>query len=500
MEKEYVLLPTKGARAKTFSASRILVNMPAIDAETAPPITIDDFADGLPITVIDNLMPDGPKLVKATENLAALVNASSADARMEEVVNYKLPGTNHSRLSTSAARTLSRPSGHYYNFTFKCVSLTTGREIPRCEVIAYTDLSTNAGNSGYTDNNGEITLQLAALNIQKLLVISTDPSFWGDVRNNLAIDNSGFMEIQLKPASPNDVDAISSYYPQRRFDIRTDITVGVIDTGVHAHSDLNLVGGFNTVKNQRNRDYSDYDNHGTHVAGIIGANGSGASGRRGVAPGCRIWGGRVFDDNGDATNFSILKAVILAAVAECDILNLSLGGGDSDPIVKDAFEDCNENGVLAVIAAGNDGREAVSFPAAYDSAIAVSAMGNEGFIPPDTIASLDILRPPVSTKDTKEYIASFSNVGTQIDVTGLGTGIISTLRTGGYGQMSGTSMSAPFIAGCAASLLSRNPDVFNMSRGPDRARAIGDLLKSNCIKRGFGRTFEGYGLPDPDNI
>jgi subtilisin len=127
------------------------------------------------------------------------------------------------------------------------------------------------------------------------------------------------------------------------------------------------------------------------VAGLIGASG----GLRGVAPGALIHPYRVFPANGDgATNYAILKAMIYAGWAQCDIVNLSLGGGPYDDIVAEAIQDARNQGMLVVIAAGNDGRSAVSYPAAYAGALAVSAMGREGTFPAGSLHEAEVQRPP----------------------------------------------------------------------------------------------------------
>jgi subtilisin len=74
--------------------------------------------------------------------------------------------------------------------------------------------------------------------------------------------------------------------------------------------------------------------------------------------------------------------------------------------------------------------------------------------------------------------------------------IVSTLPGGGYGSMNGTSMASPAVAGFAAHLLSTTPAI-QQTQGSDRSRALKDLLYSKCKPEGFGREFEGFGLPQP---
>ncbi len=180
-----------------------------------------------------------------------------------------------------------------------------------------------------------------------------------------------------------------------------------------AHPDLNLVDGSNTVTGENASDHGHTgSDHGTHVAGLVGANG----GLRGVAPGLALFSYRVFGRGADgASYYAILKAMILAARDQCDIINMSLGGAESDPITEEAVTDARNQGILVIAAAGNDSRSPVSFPAAFQDAIAVSAMGRIGTFPQGTTAEADIANPRGT--DINDFIAEFSNIGFQIDLT-----------------------------------------------------------------------------------
>jgi subtilisin family serine protease len=291
------------------------------------------------------------------------------------------------------------------------------------------------------------------------------------------------------------------YYGNSRFDPATGVTVGVIDTGVGPHHDLNVVSGRNTVTGEPAAAWQDWFEHGTHVSGLIGASGTPPNGLRGMAPGVPIRAYRVFGKNAQgATNYAILKAMIFAATDGCDIINLSLGGGPNEPIVEEAISDARDQGMLVMVAAGNDGRQPVNYPAAYAGSTAVSALGREGTYPVGSVASAEALRPPNSTVDAAEFIAEFSNIGSRVALTAPGVGVLSTLPNNAYGPMSGTSMAAPVAAGAAACLLSRDPAVFALARDRARSDAIEKLLQSHGAKRGFGLVFEGYGLPDPNQV
>ena len=305
------------------------------------------------------------------------------------------------------------------------------------------------------------------------------PGYWGVYRSNVPATPSPIV-LPLEPADLTYPDAVRHYYGATRIRSDAGVRVAVLDTGVGPHTGLNIVQGVNTVTGEPAADSADTTGHGTHVAGLIGASGMPPTGLNGLAPGVEIIAYRVFGSDPDqgATNYAILKAMILAAAADCHILNLSLGGGPWDQIVEEAIDDAREQGMLVIVAAGNDGRRPVSYPAAHIGATAVSAMGREGTFPVGSLHDPEVLRPPSAT-DPDEFIAAFSNVGQDIRVTAPGVGVLSSLPGNAFGPMSGTSMAAPVVAGAVASLLSRNPAVLSMPRTRARSAAMERLLGSS---------------------
>ena len=148
--------------------------------------------------------------------------------------------------------------------------------------------------------------------------------------------------------------------------------------------------------------------------------------------------------------------------------------------------------MLVIVAAGNEDRGPVSFPAADERSVAVSALGRKGTFPTGTSESGDVAGP--FGKDKRNFIAAFSNIGRAIDLTGPGVGIISTVP-GGYGVESGTSMACPAVTGFAARILGRLPDIRKQARNQERSDAIAQALFASVRDLGFKPEFEGHGLP-----
>ena len=125
--------------------------------------------------------------------------------------------------------------------------------------------------------------------------------------------------------------------------------------------------------------------------------------------------------------------------------------------------------------------------------LAVSALGRKGTVPSGAVEEGDILKP-FGIPDSKEYIAAFSNVGPEIDLTAPGCGILSTVP-GGHAPMSGTSMACPAVTGLAARLLGALPAVLALPRDQARSDEMARQLLLSAGSHGFAPDFEGRGMP-----
>lgn len=448
----------------------------------------------IPIRVVDSVSETGPKLVEAEEEDILRFAALDSPVRFEPIVFYDLPDpqTNIQSLVPLSAAPAAIP------VTIRCEDAATGASLPNVDIRAFTNFAGRIGDQGVTDGNGKVTLSLAGGNIERLYAFPGS-GHWNSLYYNRSTVPGPTVSIQAVDLAS--IDSVRRFYGSSTFNSGTGVKVGILDTGIGPHANLNITGGRNTVTGEPANDFGDWQGHGTHVAGLVGSNGTPPSGLRGVAPGVDLRAYRVFGHGvAGASNYAIMKALIFAAADGCDIVNLSLGGGPHNHIVEEAIRDAVDQGMLVLVAAGNDGRKPVSYPAAYPDAVAVSAMGVVTDLPPDVLDRNSAQRPPFSTADPNEFIADFSNVGPEIGVTGPGVGVLSTLPSSSHGPMSGTSMATPVVAGCTAALLSVDTTIFHMTRDRTRGTALRNLLQRTTAARGFGGVYEGFGLPDPARV
>jgi subtilisin len=487
-DDRYILLPEEGTISPGTPAAELLSDLPPVrsmsEPESAP---LGAAAEGRPVTVVDTVREDGPRLVESDLETAKAVNQGDVPLRMVPVVEYAVPNPPLRALAGLASETPVAT-------TVTCVDAVSGAGVAGARVVAFTDLARKIGAEGMTDANGAVRLTLPSASIERLNANPPLAGYWGSFLQE--VDATQSITVDLTPIDLNEDDCARHYYGGSKFDGERGVEVGVIDSGIGPHRDLNLVSGINTVTGEAAGDYADPGGHGTHVAGLIGSGGAPPAGIRGLAPAVQLRAYRVFPPTGGATNYAILKAMIFAAADGCDVVNLSLGGGPYDPIVAEAIADARNAGMLVVIAAGNGGRAPVSYPAAYDGATAVTAMGRKGTFPAGSIQETKVLYPPLGA-ERAEFLADFSNVGPQVAVTAPGVGDVSTVPQDAFGVMNGTSMAAPVVAGAVACLLSNDQSIYGMPRGAARSEAIVRLLTDNCRSREFGAIYEGKGMPDP---
>ncbi len=213
------------------------------------------------------------------------------------------------------------------------------------------------------------------------------------------------------------------------------VVVAVLDTGVdlsHPEFAGRVVQGPDFVDGGVVQ--GDLNGHGTHVAGIVAAavNGSGVEG---LAPEMVLLAVRVLDESGYGDDAWVAAGVDWAVDAGVDVINLSLGSDADHQGLRAAVARAVAADVVVVAAAGNDGPDAPAlFPAALPEVLTVTA------------------------SDSADFPALFSASGSHVALLAPGSMIFSSVPDGGFGWMSGTSQSAPFVSAAAGLLLATFPD------------------------------------------
>ncbi len=229
-----------------------------------------------------------------------------------------------------------------------------------------------------------------------------------------------------------------------------------------------VIGGYDFVN--KDPDPMDDQGHGTHVAATAAGNGI----LKGVAPDANIVAYKVLDSSGSGYENDIISAIERSVDPNqdgdfsdhLDVISMSLGGGGNpdDPMSK-AIDNAVDAGVVAVIAAGNDGPypETIGSPGTARKAVTIGAVDkcdllaefssrgpvnwdNKTLLKPDVLAPGVSICAAQSSQDTIwEEVLNY--YGTDIHC-----------KDDRHIAISGTSMATPHVSGAAALLLQAHPE------------------------------------------
>ncbi|MDK1019751.1 MAG: S8 family serine peptidase, partial [Actinomycetota bacterium] len=294
------------------------------------------------------------------------------------------------------------------------------------------------------------------------------------------------------------------------------IGVAIIDSGIAPVNGLTIPGkvvngadlSFDSPAN--NLRYLDLYGHGTHLAGIIAGRDDAAPTTPklrdlqthyvGVAPGAQILNVKVADGTGTADVSQVIAAIDWVVQHRYDngmnirVLNLAFGTDGVQDYVLDplayAVEMAWREGIVVVVAAGNDGNRSQLRNPAYDPfVIAVGADDAQG---------------TYGTDD--DVIPSFSSCGSAtrpVDLVAPGQSVISLRVPGSYADEfypaaavgdrffrgTGTSQAAAVVSGAVALVLEQRPDLT-----PDQVKAL--LTSTARPIPGVSEACQGAGVID----
>ena len=305
----------------------------------------------------------------------------------------------------------------------------------------------------------------------------------------------------LAPSLSNAAVAVNAPFAWQSNYTGAGVGVALIDSGVSSHPDLYLgILPLSRVVYQQsfvpgNSSASDQYGHGTHVAGLIAGDGLSSTGPffsktfKGIAPGANIVNLRVLDQNGEGTDSLVIaainQAISLKSRYNIRVINLSLGRAvyetyKLDPLCQ-AVEQAWKNGIVVVVAAGNNGRYQPT-----DGYATVTSPGNDPYV--ITVGAMKPMGTPTRVDD---LIASYSSKGPTVvdavvkpDIVAPGN-LLTSLEApnstlynqfpgnqvpysyyvkGGssaisptYFMLSGTSMATGIVSGVVADLLQKSP-------------------------------------------
>jgi subtilisin family serine protease len=154
-----------------------------------------------------------------------------------------------------------------------------------------------------------------------------------------------------------------------------------------------------------------------------------------VAPKAKIMPLKAFTAYGNAQQADIIRAIYFATDNGANIINMSFGFPTISDALMKAINYATRKGVICIASVGNDSQTELVYPAAFGNVIGV--------------ASVDAQNDP----------SSFTNRGPDlVTIAAPGENLVTTFPGDQYAVASGTSFSAPLIAGAASLMLDAAKD------------------------------------------
>jgi thermitase len=212
-----------------------------------------------------------------------------------------------------------------------------------------------------------------------------------------------------------------------------DVVIGILDSGVNEAADLTgaVLPGKSFVDGAP--DVTDPQGHGTMVAQIAAARIDNGMGGAGVCPRCSILPVKVAGPEGFGWTSDIDAGIVWAVDHGATVINVSLGSQEGAGVDDAVVRYARSAGVSVVAAAGNKPSTTPEFPADTPGVVSVAAT------------------------DEHDAIESWSTRGTWVDLAAPGDVKVASTQADEWWEASGTSFSAPMVAGALGLLASAFP-------------------------------------------
>lgn len=257
-----------------------------------------------------------------------------------------------------------------------------------------------------------------------------------------------------------------------------DETLNNADSDGNGYADD--IRGWDFINNDNNP--MDDNSHGTHVAGIAGAEANNGIGITGVSWGARIIPVKILQSSGSGNAATIVQGINYAATNGATVINMSFGSYVNSLAMEDALANAYSTAVL-VAAAGNDGACigppvppcAPMFPAALSFVLGIEASETSGS------------RTGWSNYDQDGPVYSNWPELWNYELLAPGLQLISAIPGGNYRVYSGTSMSAPIVAGSAAIYRSIYPEKSQEIMWSDMINTTEGVFDLHATLNGFNQ-------------
>lgn len=270
-----------------------------------------------------------------------------------------------------------------------------------------------------------------------------------------------------------------------------NVKIAIVDSGIfNNHDDLrdNILNELSYNSETNTSPYNGFwGPHGTHCAGIAAAIKDNNRDIAGVAPDAKlisIYNSSIGGARSTTLEDQLASGIGWAYTVGADVISCSWGNVSQNSFLEDAIHNAftlgrNGKGCVVVFATGKYGNNYISYPAnCNDTILAVGAIDTTGTRP------------------------SYSDYGDGLDLVAPGATIMSTTPDNRTDTLSGTSMACPHVAGVAALILQRNPELTVTQVNSiicRNAKKLSGVSFNETKPDGTWNNEYGYGLVDAYN-